>query len=206
MSISIIEATSKEFAPYGKLLKGDFSSAVAYLEEKTPMPEKGNLYVRSDLAFLSLPLLKGLQEEVFGNAPMEAGYCNGYNSLLNCLEYHACPEVDIFADDQVLLLALPSDIVADQIATKSCKAFLFKKGQAAVLYPYVLHFSPCKMSPKGFRCGVLLSDGTNSPLLEKPRDPRLWMQNKWLYAHPSSLQAGKGAYVGLTGENLEVKW
>jgi hypothetical protein len=205
MSISIIEATSPLFAPYGKLLKGDFSSAVAYLEEKTPMPEKGNLYVRSDLAFLSLPLLKGLQEEVFGNAPMEAGYCNGYNSLLNCLEYHACPEVNIMANDLVLLLALPQDIVEGKIATSKVKAFLFKKGQAVVLFPYVLHFSPCKMSAQGFRCAVLLSDGTNMPLAEKPSDPRLWMQNKWLYAHPSSLQALKGAYVGLVGENLEVK-
>jgi hypothetical protein len=205
MSISIIESTSPSLAPYGRLLKGDFSSAVSYLERKTPMPEKGNLYVRADEAFLSLPICRGLQEEIFGNGPMEAGYCNGYNSLLNCLEYHACPEIDICASDLVLLLALPSDIVAGQIDTGKVKAFSFKKGQAFVVHPFVFHFSPCKIDPAGFRCAVLLAEGTNSPLAEKPRDPRLWMQNKWLYAHPSSPQASKGAYVGLTGENLEVK-
>ena len=36
-------------------------------------------------------------------------------------------------------------------------------------------------------------------------DDRLWAKNKWLLAHPDSGEAGQGAWVGLTGENIDIK-
>lgn len=194
---------SPSFVPYGKLLKGDFSDVVAYLQEKTPLPEKGNLYVRDEEALSHVPSVSRIKEEAFPNADMECGYCNGFNTKLNCLESHACPEVDVAADDLVLLLATPMDIEDGKISSSKVKAFRLKKGQAVLLYPFIFHFSPCRQG-ESFRCGIFLTQGTNADLKEPSADPRLWKVNKWLYAHPESNQAKLGAYLGIEGDNLEI--
>jgi hypothetical protein len=196
---------SQEFLSYGQVIKCDLSSCLNYLEEKSKMPKEGNLYVRNDPDFLSLKEMKCLKEKVFGGYPIEAGYCNGYNSKLNCLEAHCCPEIDIAATDLVLLLAKPSDVKNGFINSEDVRAFFVPQGQGIVLYPYTLHFSPCKTKASGFKCGVILTDGTNADLDFKPSNPRLWKVNKWLYAHIESKQASLGAYVGIKGENIEVK-
>ncbi len=151
-----------------------------------------------------LPGMAAIRESVFGNGQIETGYCNGYNNKLNCMEYHSCPEVDIARDDLILLLALPSDIVDGTLDPAKVKAFLVKKGQAVILYPYTLHFSPCRLSKEGFRCGVILSAETNKDLEKKSSDAKLWRVNKWLLAHPESKQAAQGAYIGIVGENISV--
>ena len=71
-----------------------------------------------------------------------------------------------------------------------------------MLYPGVLHFSPCRTSKEGFHVAVILSKGTNLDLKEShPEDPWLWKTNKWLLAHKDTVQASQGAYVGITGNN-----
>ena len=35
-------------------------------------------------------------------------------------------------------------------------------------------------------------------------DRMLWARNKWLLAHPESDEAESGAYIGLTGENIDL--
>jgi hypothetical protein len=200
----MLSPDSKDFLPYGYLLKSDTSALVEYLNKKTGLPAEGNIYVRNDENLIKLKEVASIKEEAYADADIEAGYCNGFNSKLNCLEAHTCPEVDIPATDLVLLLALPSDIENGQIDSRKVKAFYLKKGQSVVLYPYVLHFSPCKVSPSGFKCGIILTAHTNEDLKEKPKDPRIWKVNKWLYAHKDSKQASLGAYIGIKGENIEV--
>ena len=196
--------TDSRFAPYGYVLEGNFSDAVDYLLEKAGMPESGNLYVRDDEAFRLLPSSRAIQEKVFGFGAMEAGYCNGHNSKLNCMEFHACPEVNIAATDLVLLLALPEDIQNGKLDSKQAVPFLVKKGTAIVVRPYVLHFSPCRYKGEPFRCAVYLSEGTNRDLAFQPKDPMLWKENKWLLAHKETKQAKEGAYIGIEGDNIEV--
>ena len=36
-------------------------------------------------------------------------------------------------------------------------------------------------------------------------DRRLWARNKWLLAHPESSEAAQGAWVGLTGRNIDLQ-
>ncbi|MCR4880127.1 MAG: DUF4867 family protein [Bacilli bacterium] len=201
----MLNATSKEFNKYGFVLDGDFSSVVDYLLNHSPMPKENNLYVRDDEAFKALPIISRLKEDIYGNGAIEAGYCNGYNSKLNCLEYHTCPEVDIAATDMVLLLATLGDIEDDKLDSKKVEAFYIKKGEAVVLYPYTLHFSPCKVNEAGFKSAVILTEGTNRDLSSKPANPKLWKENKWLLAHKDSNQAKLGAYIGIIGENIEIK-
>ena len=145
-----------------------------------------------------------IKETVYGLGKIESGYCNGYNSKLNCLEYHTCPEVDVASCDLVLLLATMDDVKDGVIDSSLVKAFLLKEGEAVIINPYVFHFSPCKLTSAGFKCAIILTDGTNSDLETKPVDNRLWKVNKWLFAHPESNQAGLGAYIGIKGDNIEV--
>ncbi len=200
----MFDSSSPEFQEYGYRFKGDVSSLLAVLKD-TPIPETGNLYVRDDASFHDLPGFRLLEEEVFGLGEMESGYCNGNNRLLNCMEYHACPEVDVAVNDLILLLAKPSDIKDGVLDSKDVKAFYIKAGEAVVLYPYTLHFSPCMAKGRPFRCGIYLAQHTNEDLEEKPSDPKLWKRNKWLLAHPESNQAKLGAYIGIKGENIRIE-
>ena len=56
---------------------------------------------------------------------------------------------------------------------------------------------------------VVLPLGTNTDKPEfvpkNDEDRWLWARNKWLLAHPESDEAAQGAYVGLRGENIDIK-
>lgn len=198
-------SSNEELKEYGYFLSLDTSYIVSYLENKSQFPKENNIYVRNDKDFHEIPGVKLIKEEVFGNADIEVGYCNGFNTKLNCLEYHSCPEVDIAGDDLILLLALQKDIdEKGMLDSKKVKAFKIKKGQAFVLYPYTLHFSPCRLTNNGFRCAIILNDKTNMDLDSKPRDNKLFKVNKWLLAHKDAKQVSMGAYIGITGENIDI--
>ncbi len=202
--MKIRSVTDPCFSSYGKLLDVASDEIVAYLQHKAKMPQNGNIYIRDDKEMGVLRGISDIKEEIYGFGDIETGYCNGFNSFLNCMEYHSCPEVDIAGDDLVLLLATQDDVYDGVLDSRRIEAFLLKKGQVVCLYPYTFHFSPCKLSEKGFRCAIILSDKTNMDLEERPKDKRLWKVNKWLFAHKDTVQAQNGAYVGIVGENLRV--
>ena len=202
----LLTTESKEFKKYGYVLEGDYSDIVSFLLSFARMPEANNLYVRDDKSMLACKSISKIQEKVFGFGNIETGYCNGYNSKLNCLEYHNAPEVDIAANDLVLLLATQDDVKDGFIDSKDVKAFLVKKGTCVVLNPFTFHFSPCKLSDEGFKCAIILPDGTNKDLDVPVEDKKLWKENKWLFAHEESNQAKIGAYIGIKGENIEIKY
>ncbi len=202
--MKIRSVTDPLFAKYGKVLDLETDEMVSYLHNRATMPKEGNIYVRNDENMKVLRGISKIKEEIYGLSDVEVGYCNGFNSLLNCMEYHACPEVDVVGDDLVLLLANQDDVREGFLASKDVEAFLLKKGQAVCLYPYTFHFSPCKLSESGFHCAIILSDKTNMDLKETPKDKKLWKVNKWLFAHKDTVQAKNGAYVGIIGENIRV--
>ena len=204
--MKIRSVTDPLFAKYGKAIELDTNEIVDSLHRHAKMPEEGNIYVRDDENMHLLRGISEIKEEAFGLSEIEVGYCNGYNSLLNCLEYHSCPEVDVAGDDLILLLANQDDVHDGVIDSKDVEAFLLKKGEAVILYPYTFHFSPCKLSDKGFRCLIVLGDKTNMDLEEAPKDKKLWKLNKWLFAHKDTIQAKNGAYVGIVGENIRVDY
>ncbi len=204
--MKIRNVTDPEFQDYGYVLSLNTDEIVSYLKEKAEMPKENNIYVRDDKDMKTLAGIHEIHEKVYGLGDIEVGYCNGYNSLLNCMEYHACPEVDIAADDLVLLLARPKDLKDGILDSKDVEAFLVKKGEAVCLYPYTMHFSPCKLSDNGFRCAIILSDKTNMDLDQDVDDKTLWKVNKWLLAHKDTKQATLGAYVGIVGENIKVEY
>lgn len=200
----------KEFIPYGKVVAGyDLAPLVALLTSATPKPESGTVYVAGDPSLEALAAAQVLSSNVYGGMPVQVGYCNGSNTVLNCLEYHRDSEINVAADDVILLVAQQQKIVDGKLNTREVEAFLLPKGTAAELYATTLHYAPCNAKAgEGFRVAIVLPKGTNTA---KPditvfcaEDKMLTACNKWLLAHPDSNEAKQGAVVGLEGENIDV--
>lgn len=197
------------FSRYGKIIQGyDFSEAFDIMKHK-PIPDSGNIYEALDEEMMNTALCKQLRDGFYGKAAIQIGYCNGNSDQLNALEYHKCSEIDAAVTDLVLILGDIRDM-KDNILESSCtELFYVPAGTAVELYGTTLHFAPCKVTEKGFKSIIVLAQGTNLPLEHVPaplqsEDKLLWMQNKWLIAHPDSVPASKGAFKGITGDNIRV--
>ncbi|MDR1370896.1 MAG: DUF4867 family protein [Dysgonamonadaceae bacterium] len=208
--IFIEEIHSPVFRTYGKIITSyDFSSLLDYMERETTIPDKGNIYKASVSELEQLEIKEKFEKGFYGEMPIQIGYCNGQNSTLNGLEYHIGSEIDIAVTDMVLLLGRLQDVVNGHFNSEAVDIFFVPKGTALQLYETTLHFSPCKVSPEGFKCIVILQKGTNEPL-ENDRsmygDKFLFARNKWLLAHPEwKPLMEKGAWPGIRGGNIEIK-
>ena len=156
-----------------------------------------------------LSVAETLKKHFYGDMPMQIGYCNGHNGRLNCLEYHRDSEINVFATDAVLLVSTRSELEDWKLDTERVRAFRVPAGMAVELYSTTLHYAPCGVDgDHDFRVSIILPQGTNTemPKLapQTPEDRLLWARNKWLIAHPDSPEANQGAYVGLTGPNLQL--
>ncbi len=198
------------FSNYGKIIKGyDFSEDLDIMRKRN-IPNSGNLYVASDEELMQTTISGDLSSIFYGNMPIQVGYCNGTTSRLNALEYHKCSEIDVAVTDLVLILGDIRNIKNNQLPSSSTEIFYVPAGTGVELYGTTLHFAPCRVSEEGFKSIIVLARGTNQPLTSFPspkceEDKLLWMQNKWLIAHRESLPASNGAFVGITGDNIEIK-
>ena len=209
--MNIYNVFSKDFKAYGQVLEGyDFEDFIEVLKECTPMPEQGFLYEASVPELEEHPMFEELQKRAYGGMPIQLGYCNGYNTELNCLEYHKGSEVCIFAYDTILLLGIQSEIESGTFNTKKIKAFLIPAGTGVELYATTLHYAPCSVKDgQGYKVANCLPKGTNigMPVVEEKssEDKMLWATNKWLLVHKDSKEAQEGAYIGLEGENIKIE-
>ena len=199
-----------EFKSYGQVVTGLEDSAAEILEAlaSTPLPE-GVGYVPEDPCLQELSAMVEVSEHLYGGMPVQLGWCNGHNTRLNCLEYHRDSEFNLPTEDIVLLLARQDEIENGVLDTGKVKAFRVPKGTLIECYATTLHYAPCHTDPaKGFRVLIALPQFTNPdrPVMDNktPEDNLLWARNKWLLAHPESSEAAQGAYVGLTGENIDI--
>lgn len=207
--MTIQSVFSDAFLPYGKVLNEYAVDDCVAALQSLPCPDQGVDYHPSEPALEALPLAAQLRDGFYGGMPIQMGLCNGHNGTLNCLEYHRDSEVDIFADEAVLLVAHQWQIRGGTLDTSCVKAFAVPAGHAVELYATTLHYAPCTpQEGQCFRACIVLPRGTNT---EAPQTPRtgaegalLWARNKWLLAHPDSPEAAAGAFVGLTGENLRL--
>lgn len=208
--MKIVSVMDESFAAYGKVIEGyNFAELLNKLEEVSEKPADHVEYVPSVAALEALPVFTKVQNQVYGGMPIQFGYCNGTNTMLNCLEYHRDSEVNIMADDAILLVAREDDIKGGKLDTSCVKAFKVPKGTAVEVYATTLHYAPCSAKKgEGFRVIIVLPKGTNT---DKPsitpanlEDKMLFARNKWLLAHPDASESKNGAYVGLTGENIDI--
>ena len=205
--MKIYNVTDERFKAYGKVVKDiDFSEMVRVLKEETPIPEDV-AYVPGLEALESLPAGEELSRKVYGEMPIQIGYCNGHNSLLNALEYHKSSEINVAATDAILLVGKEQDITEDfTYDTALAEAFLLPPGMAVEMYATTLHYAPCGVDGAGFQVAIVLPKGTNLDLEESHEggeDGHLTAKNKWLLGHPEG-GLPQGSPMGLVGKNLCV--
>ena len=101
-----------------------------------------------------------LKMRVYGELPIQIGYCNGHNSKLNALEYHRSSEVNVAVTDIILLLGSEQDIAPDfTYDTSKVEAFLVPAGTGIEVYGTTLHYAPCGVDGNGFKAVVVLPTG-----------------------------------------------
>lgn len=208
---------SEEFALYGNIIKGyDFSELINYMEEKTHIPETGNVYVASVEEMEKFAVKNTLQAAFYGGLPIQIGYCNGRNSTFNGFEYHKGSEINVAVTDCMLALGHTWEIRNNHYDNRDAKVFFVPKGTAFEMFQTTLHLSPLKTSDEGFKAVVVLPKGTNTPLSDEekslrtgnyPEEQLLLQRNKWVIAHPEREPLIKqGAFPGIIGENTEMKY
>lgn len=211
MNIQILPVTDASFHQYGQILEGyDVKELLSVLDAVTPLPKDGTAYVPSQPELEALPVAKELSDRAYGGMPIQLGWCNGYNTKLNCLEYHRDSELNLGTGEFVLLLAKREDMENGRLDTGKVKAFRVPAGVLVEVYATTLHYAPCCAAKgTGFKVMIILPKGTNTdkPIIQvkNSEDNCLWARNKWLLAHEESSEAAAGAPVLLTGENLDIE-
>lgn len=203
--MKIKKVTDPEFSRYGRVIDGyDFSKLIKAMEH-TPLPEDV-IYEPSIEELEATDVAIDLKMRIYGELPIQIGYCNGHNSKLNALEYHRSSEVNIAATDMILLLGSREDMKDDfTYETSKVEEFFVPEGTAIEVYATTLHYAPCGVDGHGFKCVVVLPKGTNLDVVNThatAEDKLLAASNKWLIAHEDAHI--DGAFNGLRGENITV--
>ncbi len=211
--MEIKKVTDAAFKKYGRVISHvDVTELVAALKE-TPIPTDV-VYEPSVESLEKLPVKEELSKVIYGEMPIQIGYCNGHNKKLNALEYHRDSEINIAAEDAVLMLGSLQDVEADfTYDTSKVEAFLVPAGTAVEIYATTLHYAPCHVEDGGFQVAVVLPKGTNYELkaahakVENGKAPNedalLAAVNKWLIGHAEG-GLPEGSFLGLKGENLSL--
>ena len=197
------------FAPYGKILGGYDTAELQKAMRDIPLPGSGVAYEPGIPSLEACGVFAELRDRAYGGMPIQLGMCWGRNTKLNCLEYHRDSELNIGADDFILLVAKADDVRDGVLDTSAVKAFRAPAGTVVEVYATTLHYAPCHTdAANGFRTAIVLPLGTNTAKPEitpgNAEDAFLWARNKWLLAHPDSAEAEQGAYIGLQGENIDI--
>lgn len=210
--MTIKPVTGRAFKPFGRVIKGYYLRSLIEEMEKTECPSDRVVYEPSVRSLETLKINRQFSEEAYGGMPIQIGYCNGRNHLLNAVEYHRDSELNLACTDMILLVGKRQDIGRDYTYdTGKMQAFLVKKGTLVEIYSTTLHYAPISAGEhENFRCVVVLPRGTNEPLpacrgkAHTKEDQLLTHVNKWLIAHPESCLDKDGAFVGLKGENIRL--
>ncbi len=212
--MKILSVNDAEFKEYGRVVDNvDFTELVEAMK-KTPCPDDV-VYEPGIEALESLSVAKEISSVVYGEMPVQIGYCNGHNCMLNALEYHRDSEINVAATDAILMLGLQKDVEKDfTYDTSKVKAFFVPAGTAVEVYATTMHYAPCGVDGKGFQVSIILPKGTNLPLTTKHakvnadgtapnEDALITAVNKWLIGHEEGGLA-EGSFLGLRGKNLNI--
>lgn len=204
--------SESNFEKYGKILDSKlFIESIQYLKTLN-VPEFGNKYIAHDKEFLGNLSNTKMYDDIFGYSQLQFGYVNGNNEYLNALEYHKSSEINVAATDFVLFIGDYKDIQNNQYDSSKLEVFYVPENTVIEMNPGVLHFSPCKVTDKGFKCGVILPYGTNQEFVSSKYDlpsenHLLFKTNKWLLAHfENENLIAKNAYPGLLGVNYKIEY
>ncbi len=199
----------KEFRKYGQVLKNYDCTEIIEKMSSTPLPNDV-IYEPSIKELEQLKIAEELKAREYGELPIQIGYCNGNNYLLNAIEYHRSSEINIAVTDLILLIGCQKDINDDfTYETSKIEAFKVPAGTIIEVYATTLHYAPCNVDESGFKCVVVLPRDTNLPLENETEkngeDALLFARNKWLIGHKDTDLGAQGAFIGLIGQNISLK-
>jgi len=204
--MEIISINDARFKKYGKVVDLPSLDGVYSVMDKIDIPENV-IYEPSIPELEALDINNYLKDVVYGELPIQIGYCIGNNTKLNAVEYHRSSEINIALTDAILMLGCQQDIKDDfTYDTSLIEAFVVPKGCAVELYATTLHYAPCNVDGNGFKVAVVLPAGTNYPIDKKHangEDALITAKNKWLIGHKDG-GLDEGSFIGLIGENLEL--
>ncbi len=211
--MKILSVNDAAFGKYGRIVNNvDFTTLVEAMK-KTPVPE-AVVYEPSVAELEALPVMQEISDVVYGEMPIQIGYCNGHNTKLNAVEYHRDSEINVAATDTILMLGMLQDVEADHTYdTSKIEAFLVPAGMAVEVYATTLHYAPCSVDGQGFQVAIVLPRGTNYPLKKDHakatgtttdnEDCLITAVNKWLIGHAEG-GLDEGSFLGLKGKNLDI--
>ncbi|MBU3175024.1 DUF4867 family protein [Clostridium estertheticum] len=205
----IKKITDSEFKKYGHVLENYDCSKLIEKMKTTPLPNDV-VYEPSIKELENLEIAQDLKIREFGELPIQIGYCNGNNHLLNAVEYHRSSEINVAVTDFILLLGCIQDVEKNySYDTSNIEAFLVPAGTIVEVYATTLHYAPCNANENGFKCVVVLPRDTNLPLENKinksGEDVLLFARNKWLIGHKDTDLGTQGAFIGLKGKNISIE-
>lgn len=211
--VKIHSVFSEEFKTFGRVIEDiDFSPLCDYMKKSTAIPEKNNIYVASEKGMEELQVYGEIQNKIYGEMPIQIGYCNGRNTTYNGFEYHKGSEINVAVTPFCLVLGHTWQIKDNKFYVGDETVFFVPEGTAIEFYQTTLHLSPCTVSDDGFKAVVVLPRGTNTPLENAEKgecgeSALLLQKNKWVIAHPERKPLiEQGAVAGLVGENKEIKY
>lgn len=209
--LSLTSITDHLFLEFGRVLATPPLQELEGAMTEAEVPKEGNVYIPSYEPLERTSYKETIEQKVFGQMPVQIGYCNGRTHQLNALEYHKSSEVNIALTDFVLMVGNVKDLSHNRYNAKLVQYFYVPQGTAIEMYASTLHFAPCAIDSSGFRCIVILPMNTNQPLANGVREEAegeerlLFMTNKWLLAHPERTPLlEKGAHPGILGENIKL--
>lgn len=195
-----------EFKEFGEIVDID----TAELVEKAALiakPECGASYVPTEASLENVAVRDYIETVVYGEMPIQIGYCWGENSQMTAMEWHKGSEINVAVTPIVLLLGRVADLEDGKYDSAKIKAFYLEKGDAVEVYGTSLHYCPCQVDENGFGCIVILPKGTNTDLSEKSENPHISAKNKWILCHGDSKDLiESGVPATIYGENWIVKY
>ena len=108
--MKIYSVYDAEFAPYGRVVEGYPVEGILEALKGCPCPD-GVVYEPKVDCLHAAKDAEAVGEALYGGMPFQLGYCNGHNTLLNCLEYHRDSEFNLGTEDFILLIAKQEEII-----------------------------------------------------------------------------------------------
>ena len=155
--VTIYSVTDPCFETYGRVISNiNCNELISFMEQNTVIPEKGNIYVASVEELERTHIAEFFKNRIYGEMPIQIGYCNGRNTTYNGFEYHKGSEINIAVTDFMLVLGHTWEIKDNTYRIEDAKVFFVEKGTAIEMYQTTLHLSPCRVSDIGFKDVVIL--------------------------------------------------
>ena len=209
-NISLITTNDKEFRRYGQVIdKHDFIKAKKYVDEKIEIDQDRIVYEPSNEHLESLKAYVEFENEIFGGMAIQMGICYGKNRRINMLEYHKSSEVFIAITPCVIFFGTQENMNNNTYDSENLTGVFLNKYEAIEIFGSVIHTAPLHVLDEGFKGIPIIIKGSNvaydNNASKDGENLISFGRNKWAIVH-EDFENKRGRYVGLVGENKEIKY